>query len=313
MDFKFPLRDVFRTYGTTSPPTEEQCDTYRSDTYSTPEQFQKIKGLGTIHHISPITHEPVRAQSKESVRSVFSKSEDEAYKSARASISEGTIDVIRIPSDLIPVILNGEESGPYQPTAQDRPQPRFIPGSKTLSSQQTKITEILDAMGLASAGAQGLKQPITSGLRLRMQPGHVVYLCVDRHLNKGKGEVMGLLKMGPKHLYLLDERGGQRECEPMCLLDFYVHESKQRCGIGKRLSEAMLKDLNVSHPQYIAIDRPSPKLINFMRRHYDLEFTIPQVNHYVIYRGFFQNMGGLAAEPPPERKARIRGGKLIYD
>ena len=33
----------------------------------------------------------------------------------------------------------------------------------------------------------------------------------------------------------------QHEVEPLCLLDFYVHESKQRLGCGKKLFEAMLK------------------------------------------------------------------------
>ena len=33
----------------------------------------------------------------------------------------------------------------------------------------------------------------------------------------------------------------QREVSPLCVLDFYVHESKQRCGYGKALFEAMLK------------------------------------------------------------------------
>ena len=33
----------------------------------------------------------------------------------------------------------------------------------------------------------------------------------------------------------------QHEVSPLCVLDFYVHESKQRCGYGKALFEAMLK------------------------------------------------------------------------
>ena len=33
----------------------------------------------------------------------------------------------------------------------------------------------------------------------------------------------------------------QHEVEPLCLLDFYVHESMQRTGCGKKLFEGMLK------------------------------------------------------------------------
>jgi len=35
--------------------------------------------------------------------------------------------------------------------------------------------------------------------------------------------------------------GVVREVEPLCILDFYVHESRQRSGCGKKLFEEMLK------------------------------------------------------------------------
>ncbi len=74
---------------------------------------------------------------------------------------------------------------------------------------QQRISEILDAMGAASAKAQGLKGPITSGDKLRMQSEHVVYLLVDRESNAGRGSVVGLLKMGKKNLFLIDRQGEQ--------------------------------------------------------------------------------------------------------
>ena len=40
---------------------------------------------------------------------------------------------------------------------------------------------------------------------------------------------------------LKDPVGVQHEVSPLCVLDFYVHESRQRCGYGKVLFEAMLK------------------------------------------------------------------------
>ena len=33
----------------------------------------------------------------------------------------------------------------------------------------------------------------------------------------------------------------QYEVNPVCVLDFYVHESRQRTGCGKRLFEHMMK------------------------------------------------------------------------
>lgn len=38
-----------------------------------------------------------------------------------------------------------------------------------------------------------------------------------------------------------DGSGTQHEVEPICVLDFYVHESKQRSGCGKALFEAMMQ------------------------------------------------------------------------
>ena len=119
---------------------------------------------------------------------------------------------------------------------------------------------------------------------------------------------MGLLKMGKKNLFLLDRKGDQNEVYPMCVLDFYVHESRQRSGCGKRLFEYMLQDLKVQ-PRLLAIDRPSPKLVAFMRKHYDLASAIPQVNNYVIYEGFFNRP--YECSPGPKR-ARIYMGRLQY-
>ena len=38
-----------------------------------------------------------------------------------------------------------------------------------------------------------------------------------------------------------DPQGVQRELEPLCVLDFYIHESRQRLGLGRRLFETMLR------------------------------------------------------------------------
>ena len=43
-------------------------------------------------------------------------------------------------------------------------------------------------------------------------------------------------------LYYLQDSGGRlHEVEPVCILDFYVHESQQRKGYGKDLFEEVLK------------------------------------------------------------------------
>lgn len=55
------------------------------------------------------------------------------------------------------------------------------------------------------------------------------------------GSVVGILKVGAKHLYIYDSNGQVHERTPLCVLDFYVHESKQRLGYGKRLFDTMLE------------------------------------------------------------------------
>lgn len=53
--------------------------------------------------------------------------------------------------------------------------------------------------------------------------------------------MVGFVKVGAKHLYVYDSHGQVHERTPVCVLDFYVHESKQRSGYGKKLFEAMLE------------------------------------------------------------------------
>lgn len=54
------------------------------------------------------------------------------------------------------------------------------------------------------------------------------------------GSVVGFLKTGSKHLFMFDEMGNHYELQPKCILDFYVHESRQRMGLGNTLYQHML-------------------------------------------------------------------------
>ena len=178
---------------------------------------------------------------------------------------------------------------------------------------------------------------------------------INRFGNGGKGSVVGLLKVGHKKLFLLDEVikhliiiylkcvfmkcfqvwsptqvGKPNELVPLCVLDFYVAERRQRSGCGSKLFQHMLIDQRadprwhnpVDNPQreqvvlkkkhneksiwllilfhnmlwflpykfchcpdltfarYLAVDRPSVKLVSFLRKHYGLVNTIPQVKIY---------------------------------
>lgn len=61
------------------------------------------------------------------------------------------------------------------------------------------------------------------------------------HCFSGKGAVTGMLKVGKKGLYVFDRDGQHYQVTPPCILDFYVHESRQRTGLGKQLFEHMLQ------------------------------------------------------------------------
>jgi alpha-tubulin N-acetyltransferase 1 len=84
------------------------------------------------------------------------------------------------------------------------------------------------------------------------------------------------------------------------VLDFYIHESRQRAGLGKVLFEYMLEVENLL-PEQMAIDRPSEKLLGFLKKHYALTQKIPQMNNFVIYDGFFSS---------PQSQKDVNGGQM---
>lgn len=83
----------------------------------------------------------------------------------------------------------------------------------------------------------------------------------------------GLLKVGVKNLYVFDENGESLSVAAPCVLDFYVHESRQRAGLGKEMFEHMLERENFN-PRKLAIDRPSDKLIAFLKKHYGKNYGL---------------------------------------
>ncbi|XP_032597189.1 alpha-tubulin N-acetyltransferase 1 isoform X3 [Drosophila grimshawi] len=152
----------------------------------------------------------------------------------------------------------------------------------------SKMSEIIDRLGHLSAVSQGLSKPVTTAQRLRMSENQTIYLLADTEAGHN-GAVTGLLKVGTKDLYLFDEKGQTRKMEQSpSILDFYVHESRQRAGLGKHLYETMLSEEQWL-PIKCSVDRPSEKLLAFLGKHYGLKRTIPQANNFVLYEGFFED------------------------
>jgi alpha-tubulin N-acetyltransferase 1 len=88
------------------------------------------------------------------------------------------------------------------------------------------VNEILDSMGYNSSNAQGLNTIITTSSKF-YSSNHRCYLRAEGNT------VIGILKIGVKKLFVRDEQANYHEISPLCVLDFYVHESKQRGGHGK--------------------------------------------------------------------------------
>jgi alpha-tubulin N-acetyltransferase 1 len=122
-----------------------------------------------------------------------------------------------------------------------------------------------------------------------MSSNHRVYLMKNSNSNGGAGSIVGLLKVGEKRLFVYDEKGKQYEETPLCVLDFYVCESCQRQGYGRRLFDTMLSMEGNIKIEHCAIDTPSEKSMKFLSKHYNLKNAIPQVNNYVVFAGFFNN------------------------
>ncbi|XP_077599529.1 alpha-tubulin N-acetyltransferase 1 isoform X3 [Stigmatopora nigra] len=112
----------------------------------------------------------------------------------------------------------------------------------------------------------------------------------------GCGTIVGFLKVGYKKLFLLDQQGLHKEAEPLCVLDFFISENLQRNGYGLQLFNFMLQHKSLD-PVLMAYDRPSPKLLSFLAKHYRLTQIVPQVNHFVVFDGFFINKSGSSSCP----------------
>ncbi|KAM9166960.1 LOW QUALITY PROTEIN: alpha-tubulin N-acetyltransferase 1 [Mergus octosetaceus] len=172
---------------------------------------------------------------------------------------------------------------------------------------EQQLRTVIDELGKASAKAQGLPAPVTSAARMESNR-HVLYILRDAEgRGSSKAAVIGFLS-GYKKLFLLDHSGAHNEAEPLCVLDFYIHESLQRHGYGRELFQHMLKSERME-PWRLAVDRPSEKLLGFLRKHYGLCHPIPQVNNFVIFEGFFSNRPVLREEAEPPWPFNLTAGR----
>ncbi|KAJ0178881.1 hypothetical protein K1T71_005656 [Dendrolimus kikuchii] len=164
--------------------------------------------------------------------------------------------------------------------------PNFQGDVQSMRLVQGTLSRLINQLGELSATAQGLNKVITNAEKLQNSQNHFLYLLKDANANGGQGEVIGLLKVGQKHLFLFDHKDQVREVEPICVLDFFVLQDRQRHGYGKALFDHMLKDLETS-PSQLAIDGPSPKMEQFLTRNYGIHL-VKQNNNFAIAPQFFE-------------------------
>ncbi|CAE6921220.1 unnamed protein product [Symbiodinium natans] len=174
------------------------------------------------------------------------------------------------------------------PIGHDGPFVGFVDESRLRADSSGMLSCVLEEMGKRSAAAQGLRKPVTSGAFLGDQR---VYLLAEGR------RALGVLKVGQKRLFVeapfrscdfADVRNIFQEIEPLCTLDFYVHEKCQRAGFGHQLFNVMLQREEIS-PEKMGYDRPSPKFLAFLRKHYGLCKHKPQNNNFVVFDAFWDD------------------------
>ena len=101
--------------------------------------------------------------------------------------------------------------------------------------------------------------------------------------------MIGFIKFGNKNLYLYKKKGQIIQKDMISVLDFYVEEQYQRCGIGKTLFDEFLKFAHC-HPIECAYDRPSPKLISFLKKNYKLEDINIQPNKFAVIERYLESL-----------------------
>jgi len=161
------------------------------------------------------------------------------------------------------------------------------------SALSDNLREIIETLGVKSAVAQGLGNPITSCDQL-ISTDQRLYL-LKQSKNSPNGKVVGMLKVGKKKLFFLNYDSQQVEVTPLCVLDFYVSEACQRQGYGLKLFNFMLQAEKVL-PEHIAVDRPSPKMLAFYKKQFNLSAPLKQPNHFVVFRDFFKGYKAVSSK-----------------
>ena len=140
----------------------------------------------------------------------------------------------------------------------------------------SSLMDDIERLGCKSARALRLMAPVTSLKRLRgVDSGHNLIAFVHRDQT-----VMGYIKYGNKRLYFHRADGRVFYVVMTCVLDFYVNKAVQRKGTGHALFEHFRTTVD-KQARECAYDRPSPKLVAFLRKYYHIDVA-QQSNRFAV-------------------------------
>ena len=145
--------------------------------------------------------------------------------------------------------------------------------------QEVKLA--IDIIGQMSSIAQELKSTITTTDKFLAVIDQKIFMKIN------ESQILGFLKIGYKKLFIRNKVSQLHELNLLCVLDFYVHESQQRSGIGKQLFDFMLENEKTC-PERLGYDRPSIKLLSFLKKYYGLTDYTKQNNNFVVYEDYFE-------------------------
>ncbi|XP_015783367.1 alpha-tubulin N-acetyltransferase 1 [Tetranychus urticae] len=181
--------------------------------------------------------------------------------------------------------------------------------SELIEAIRQELKSWIDTLGVQSAEAQNLKEPITCHTRFiqgsfrqnsPFKHKDFIYFLVQYNSNSNqlKNDSLnthsnqqtlqltanGLIRVGFRNLFL--QRGEKLVNVERCfsVLDFFV--TRQRQGWGKLLIDAVLRDQSITINN-CAFDRPTPVMLSFLGKHFNLATPRKQHNRFVIYDGFF--------------------------
>eukprot|EP00002_Diphylleia_rotans_P015941 TRINITY_DN3090_c0_g1_i1.p1 TRINITY_DN3090_c0_g1~~TRINITY_DN3090_c0_g1_i1.p1 ORF type:complete len:459 (-),score=104.16 TRINITY_DN3090_c0_g1_i1:229-1605(-) len=150
------------------------------------------------------------------------------------------------------------------------------------------LAVIIDAIGSASAKAQGIGPPSTA-MNKFLNSADKLYIAPFP-----PWAVAGFLRVRRQRISAKTESQTSQEAEVVCILDFYVVEKLQHTGVGYLLVQRMLLEEKIS-PARIAIEKPTKEALAFFQKYFQLKNPALQPSNIVVFEQFFSEAASIAA------------------